>query len=252
MRTISTWGKHHPVAARLIIIFSHLLLLLLAIFLGTWIQQAGWQIPPVIVLIACGAFAWAFFTYPARLHGQKPPGYYAQQKLRDFVLASTAFVALVSMVHDRPSTGIAGIFNEAYAATTTREDGKKKIPTADEILASLEYRDKKSLTRQEKRILRKEFKKQLGVFAIATIKNDRVAKQSAGLKILAIVGAIGLLILVAGLSCNLSCSGMDGAAIIVGVFGTAAVIVGLVLVLKSINRKQKEKIKQKESEAGPI
>lgn len=252
MLAISTWGKHHPVAARLIIAVSHLLLLFLALLLGTWIQQAGWRISPVVVLAACGAFTWACITYPARTRGKKPQGYYTQQKWRDLVLAASSFLALVSLVHDRPASGIAGFFSEAHAATTSWAVGKEKNPTADEILASLEHRDKKSLTRQEKRILRKEFKKQVGVYALATIKNDKVAKQSAGLKILAIVGAIGLIILVAALACSLSCNGMDGAAIMVGVLGTAAIIIGLIAVLKAINRKKREKTIQKESGAGSV
>ena len=60
--------------------------------------------------------------------------------------------------------------------------------------------------------------------------------------LLAIIVAVGLLCLVAGLACSLSCSGSDVAAVFVGVVGTVAVIWLLVYVIKVISRpKKKEK-----------
>ena len=76
------------------------------------------------------------------------------------------------------------------------------------------------------------------------IRGDRQAKADAGLKILAIVAAIGLLLLVGALACELSCNGSDAAAIIVGVLGTAAIIIGLVAVLKAIKKKQQRRVQE--------
>ena len=58
------------------------------------------------------------------------------------------------------------------------------------------------------------------------------------------MAAIGLLLLVGAIACELSCNGSDAAAIIVGVLGTAAIIIGLIAVLKAINRKQQRKAKE--------
>ena len=83
------------------------------------------------------------------------------------------------------------------------------------------------------------------IFAIATVKGDRQAKADAGLKILAIVAALGLLLLVGALACELSCNGSDAAAIIVGVLGTAAVVIGFVAVMKAIQRKNQRRQQEK-------
>ena len=79
-------------------------------------------------------------------------------------------------------------------------------------------------------MLRKEYK-------------DATNGERTALIILCILIAIGLLLLVAGLSCNLSCSGSEGAATVVLIFGTGLIIFLLVKVIKRINRgKPKEEI----------
>ena len=97
------------------------------------------------------------------------------------------------------------------------------------------------MTRAEKRILKAEFKKQLKIWTLAKISGDKEEGDKAGLLILAIVGAAGLFFLVAALSCSLACNGSDAAAIVVLLLGTAAIVLGLLAVIRSINRKKRQK-----------
>ncbi len=118
-----------------------------------------------------------------------------------------------------------------------------KPPTAEEIIASLKYRDKKTLTKQEKKILRKEFKKQLKIFTTATLSGNKKDADNAGLVVLVIIGAIGLTILLSALVCSLSCGGADGLAVAVALLGLTAIIWASVVLIRRINNGPRNKSK---------
>ena len=239
MKKISAWAKKNPWKARLIIIASHILILLLAWFTGSNITGLSDTLPGYLKIIFILVFIIAAFSYPAKNDHPigKPGSSYARQKTCDFLLALSTF----GMV-----TGIAasgeisfGSLSPLYA-TTPSAINNDKDPTAEQILASLKYRDKGTLTRQEKRILKTEFKKQLKIWTLAKISGNKKDGGNAGLLILAIVGAVGLFYLVAALSCSLSCNGSDAAAVVVLLLGTAAIVLGLLAVIRAINRKKRK------------
>lgn len=58
--------------------------------------------------------------------------------------------------------------------------------------------------------------------------------------LLSVLVAMSLLYLVAAAACSLSCNGSDGAAILVGLGVTAAVVLLTLVVLRAINRKSKK------------
>lgn len=238
MKQLSLWAKNNHWKARLVIIVSHILILLLAWFTGNEISRLSDELPGYLKILFVLVFVIAAFTYPVKK--SKAVYSYAKQKTCDFLLALSTF----GMV-----TGIAasgeisfGSLSPLYASTPSAINNNKKDPTAEQILASLKYRDKSSLTRVEKRILKNEFKKQLKVWTLAKISGNKEEGGKAGLLILAIVGAVGLFFLVASLSCSLSCNGSDAAAIVVLLLGTAAIVLGLLAVIRAINRKKRKKI----------
>lgn len=241
MKQLSLWAKSNPWKARLIIIISHLLIVLLAWFTGSEIYGLSDELPGYLKIIFVLVFVIAAFSYPFK---KSQAAYsYAKQKTCDFLLALSTF----GMV-----TGIAasgeisfGSLSPLYASTPSAINNNKKDPTAEQILESLKYRDKSSLTRVEKRILKNEFKKQLKVWTLAKISGNKEEGGKAGLLILAIVAAVGLFFLVASLSCSLSCNGSDAAAIVVLLLGTAAIVLGLLAVIRSINKKKRNKIEPK-------
>lgn len=240
MKKISRWAKSNAWKARLIIIVSHILILLLAWFTGSEISGLSDTLPAYLKIVFVLVFIIAAFSYP--IHRDRSIGKskysYAKQKTCDFLLVLSTF----GMV-----TGIAasgeisfGSLSPLYASTPSAIHSNGD-PTAAEILASLKHRDKNSLTRAEKRILKTEFKKQLKIWTLAEISGNKEEGSKAGLIVLAIVGAIGLFFLVASLSCSLSCNGSDAAAIVVLLIGTAAIVLGLLAVLRSIQRKRTKK-----------
>ena len=241
MKIISHWAKSNPWKARLIIIVSHILIVLLAWFTGSEISGLSDILPVYLKIIFVFVFIIAAFSYPVQKDGSigKSKYSYAKQKTCDFLLVLSTF----GMV-----TGIAASGEISFAslsplyASTASAIHSNGDPTAAEILASLKHRDKNSLTRAEKRILKTEFKRQLKIWTLAKISGNKEEGGKAGLVILAIVGAVGLFYLVAALSCSLSCNGSDAAAVVVLLLGTAAIVLGLLAVLRSIKRKRKRTI----------
>ena len=58
--------------------------------------------------------------------------------------------------------------------------------------------------------------------------------------------AVGLLSLVASIACSLSCNGLDAAAVLVGIGGTALVVWLLMFVIRRIDgKKRKKRVKTK-------
>jgi hypothetical protein len=134
---------------------------------------------------------------------------YIRQKSCDFLLAASTFCMLLCLANK--NTGSV-YFSPSASASSGINIKETKKPTAAEILASLAYRDKSTLTRSEKRILKQEFKTQLKNYAIAKLSGNQAEGDRAGLIILAIIVALGLLYLVAALSCGIACNGSGGVA----------------------------------------
>lgn len=243
MRKISLWAKHHPLPAIASIIVIKILLAVIAFYIGSALLAMNIHIPFIISILALIVLVAAALLYPSRhLTRVSKKQFYTRQKSSDLVIATCSFVLIGTFVNNNfpvPGTTI----SSASSAIIS------KPPSAEEILASLQYRDKSSLTKKEKRILKEEFKKQVRVFAKAKITGNKKEGEKALFILLTIIGAIGLLYLVAALACTLSCNGADVAAIIVMLLGLVAVIWGTIAIIKRISKGPKKK-KEDLREAG--
>jgi hypothetical protein len=241
MRKISTWAKNHASQSRFYIVMIKLSLTLMAVFTGKTFLDAGIQLSPVIAISATVTFIAACLFYPrkANVYFSKKQLYLARKSC-DFTLTFTTFI-LISVLVNNGRYFIRETSSPVAASIST------KTPSAEEILASLKYRDKSSLTHQEKRILKKEFEKQLKTYVKAKLAGDKDGAAKAILITLTIIGAIGLSLLLAGLACSLSCGGSDGLAILLVIVGLTGIIWGMVVVIKRISRGRHKK----EPEAPP-
>ncbi|RYF79167.1 MAG: hypothetical protein EOO03_18380 [Chitinophagaceae bacterium] len=230
MKSISLWARHHRPAAILIIILAKLLLAGTAIYTGILFTRAGISFSTGWIYLYA-----ALFMAVAFLYGSQAANYY-RRKLMDGLLLACTFLMVVVFSNNGERVNFT-MTGWALTAPTTKEK-----PTAKQILASLEHRDKKDLTRREKRILKQEFQVQLKQFVAAKIKGDKQKSSEAGSIILLIVAALGLGFLLASLVCSLSCSGAEAAAIIVGIVGFVGLIWLLAIMIKRIKRKQKARL----------
>jgi energy-coupling factor transporter transmembrane protein EcfT len=240
MKKLSYWAKQNTWKARLIIIAVHLLLITLAWFTGKNFLDIGIELPGFMLYLFLFVYLVAVFTYPSvkRTTRKNYLSVYYKQKACDFLLAASTFGMILVLAGNKNLP--AQLFQPLVGSTVSISTSENK--TAAEILESLKYRDKSTLTRPEKRVLKQEFKNQLKIYAAAKLSGNKKASGEAGLIILAIIAALGLLYLVAALSCTLSCNGSDGAAIAVVLLGTAAIVLGLVFVIRGINKRSRRKI----------
>ncbi len=233
MKKISFWAKAHTRHAITLIIVLKILLIILAVYTGNEFYKTGISLSPWLIVFSAFMLAAGAAFYPSK--GVKK---YALRKACDYTIALASFIAITCMAGN-------GFSNwSPLSATNASIPGKRITPTAQEILNSLQYRDKESLSRREKRVLKKEFFKELKVYAEAKASGDKKTADGAIGIILSILAAVGLLFLLGGLVCSLSCGGSDVAAVIVGILGLAGIIIGLIYVIRAINRSVKKREKK--------
>ena len=119
-------------------------------------------------------------------------------------------------------------------------DSSKTYKSMNELKKMMKDANGKILKWKERKKLMKE--------QVRRIKKDNSISEGAkvALIILTVLVALGLAILVAALSCSISCSGSEALAVIVGIVGYAAIIFLTVVIIRSIVRNaKKEKAKEK-------
>ena len=236
MKNISTWANHHVSIARMLIIVSRLLLLLSTFYIGITLNELGIALPAnVIYLCGFAALVILVAVYPSReIISLSKKLLYARRKTCDFLLPLCSSIVIIAMINNGDA-----ITSSSFVYGTVKVKG----PTAQEILSSGKTRE--MLTRKEKRILKREFFKQLKIYAAAKITGDGKTSGKAWKIALAIIGMVGLLYLLAALACSLSCNGSDAAAIIVAIFGISAIVICFVLLMKRIHRGPPQKTSPK-------
>jgi hypothetical protein len=246
MKSLSFWAKRNPVKARVIIVLLHVLLIALALNTGIELYKSGISLPVSLLYVITILFFVVALLYPSKRKKDSRftrQQFYRVQKTCDFIIGACSFIMILGLANNYYNSDFQ---NAARAASSGLYKITDKKPTAEEILASLAYRNKSTLTHSEKRILKIAFRQQLKIYAKAKLQHDDEAAGKAVLIILSIIGAIGLLALLAGLACTLSCNGSEAGAILLAVLGTTAIIWLLVVVIRKISHHKK-----KESTAVP-
>jgi small neutral amino acid transporter SnatA (MarC family) len=247
MRKLSFWAKRNPWKSRIIITVSHLLLMLLGWYTGKAIFAMNISLPAYLLVFFILYYLAAVFIYPSKEEKKRSNGrwIYIKQKACDFSLAAAAYGMMIC-ISNQPDSFLKNFQTVSGSLIITSSPAEGK-PTAAEILESLKCRDKSTLTHEEKRILKKEFKVQLKNYVVAKLKGNKAEGNKSLLIILAIIAAVGIVYLVAALACSLSCNGNEGAAILVLILGIAAIALGLYFVIRAINRGSKKKTEPKNS-----
>ncbi len=226
MKPISSWAFQHKTTAILLVVAIKIILLLLAVKAGLFLFQQGIVIPGYTSwLVVLGLLLLTILYYSRKWN-------YAKRKAMETCFIYLTFVGISSFVNNLDS--YPGHTNRSVAASHIKKDKKQ---TAAQILESLQYRDKSTLTKKEKRILKKEFKSQLKKFVAYSITGQQEKAADSWKIVLVIIAAVGLLALLGALVCNLSCNGADAAAVIVGLLGLTAIIWGSIALIRHIKRK---------------
>jgi len=234
----SNWAKRNLWTARILIVSSHVLLTIFAILLGLILTNLGISIPGYIFLTACLIFSIGLIIYPLKAEkGFKynKTQFYQRQKLADLMLAGATFIMVLQLGNSYFSSEMNPVQRDW---SITAEASYVKIISPEKVAPTVEHHSEKkvknsSISRKEKRSsLRSSVEKMQSQI------NKHSEGGKAGLGILLIIGSLGLLFLVVVLACNLSCSGAEGAAVMVGILGGAAIIFLLLKAFKMMGKKK--------------
>lgn len=244
MKRISYWARNHKWPARIIIVLSFALLSGLGIITGHLLYELNVLLP----FTAFGFFVLLYFSgfvyYPQQADRKRLPAtrFYRRQKGSDLMLATAAFCLTVFLsnqysagksmfltlqattapIPKLPKDSLAKTYKPIAAFSASMKDEKGK---------TLKWHDRKKLLKEQVQGIKKA--------------DDLSKGEKAVLIILSVIVALGLLLLLSGLACSLSCNGADGAALLVGIGGAALIIFLLVITIRAINGKKK-KLKLKE------
>jgi hypothetical protein len=250
MKKISYWAKNHKQEARITIVICYIILNILAVITGYWVQQMGILLLPAFLICCFVVFIVTVIVYPSKYRkglNLSAFAFYNLQKACDFIIVVCTF-CMIFYLSNRPEN----VFRfypqvNAYVINHNPKDNvAAPYKSIKDFYASLKDKDGNLLKWRERKKLLKE--------QVRSIKKDNDLSQGSKtlLIILSALVAAGLFILVAGLSCSLSCNGSDAAAVLVGIGGTALIIFLLILVIRAImGKKRKRKIESEKPVTNP-
>lgn len=239
MKRISTWGRQHKYAARVIIVISFTILTALGIIAGLLSNELGITISSLAFFVAVGIYFIAVWAYPAQ-HLKRTrlsrAAFYARQKTCDIALAASTF-AMILFFANQPGRIFhysPGLQSALAAELVVPKDSTVKHKTIADFSASMKDATGNTLKWKEKKKLLKEQIK-------AIKKSDLSRGAKVALIILSVLVALGLLALIGALACDLSCGGSEGAAVLVLTLGSAVVLLLFLLAIKGITGKKRRR-----------
>ncbi|MGZ3839606.1 MAG: hypothetical protein ACXVMS_10465 [Flavisolibacter sp.] len=222
MRKISLWASRHLWAARILLVFIHLALILIAWTAGNLLYQAAISIPAPLICFWVVGFLAVCSIYPSRENRKAFRQAYRTQKICDGLLATLSFLLVLSLAnHQEVANSPFGL----PAAASVSTSPARVTPPASQKTGKVSFFNK--------------WKRKLatGMMRLSQHFKKASSGEKVAMIILAVILAIFLLFGVMALACSASCSGSDALAILIGILGTALIVFLLVKVIKSINRK---------------
>jgi hypothetical protein len=242
MKQLSRWAKCHPIAARIIIIGAHFLLVADALWLGFLSYAEGIVLPHWLLLVFCNLFFLAYFLYPLKKSKKGLFKHsYEWQKTMDFVLVAAYASAIVvginllgfgTSTESNDNTGSPVLIalklkSEIVQEKTSIQPGNLFARLSNAVIES------KAKLKAELKVLKDNHQSR-------TSPNSDYGLLKFFLVLLAVGFFLGLILLITFFSCSLSCSGNGGAAIALALLGTTAAIWLLVIAIKGIVRIRKK------------
>ncbi len=251
MKHLSIWAHRHHWPARFLMTTVWITLFFLAIISGASLMKQNILLSPAVFSTLVVVFLLVVLFYPFRQQRKtiKASLYYRWQKSCDFLLAFCSF-GMVLFAANQP--GILFQQNGSLYAATTSPVSLPKDSSAKKFLPIKEF-SKKMYDADGKLLKWKEQKNMLKQQVKAIKSSPGMSKAGKTmLTILAVLAALGLLLLVTALACNLACNGSGAAAVLVGAAGAGLVVFLLVLTIRAIyGKKKRKKINEEIKQTAP-
>ncbi|MEO9022418.1 MAG: hypothetical protein ABI237_09185 [Ginsengibacter sp.] len=231
MRKISVWAYHHKFLARIGIICIYILLNVLGLFTGDMFHSFGIVFNSLFLLITVTICIAGLIFYPSKKLKFTYKNYYLRQKSSDILLISATFLFIMyagNSMNNRVKPLIS-----SYAAVILNPNSKTKINDSSSDINTNAPSFSKKQQRKNFRTFVKQIRKKY---------KDSTKGQRTLYTILALIAAGGLIVLLGGLACSISCGGSEALAFIVFFTGLGGIIFGLVKLIQHINRGRPKKV----------
>lgn len=222
MKTLAFWGRNNKNSARLIIIFSYVLLNLIALFLGDLFYSLNIAFTPIFCVFAVALTLIGYMIYPSKVRKHEYKNFFIRQKSADLLLVTSTFLFVVYFGNSLNTTNHS-FRNPVQAISFITESNSSAFNHSSVEKKTLSKKDFRKKIRAELKSLRKAYK-------------DSTKGQKTLYIALAVLAALVLGYGVAALACHISCSGSEALAIVVGIVGIAGIVFGLVKVIQRITR----------------
>jgi len=233
MKSLSYWAKAHPVRARWWITIAHCILFPLAFILGFLLWLDDFAYSDIVHDISTSLFLLGLVGYPLIRGGGAVLWRYSYQRHKafDFILVFAGFLSLASLTSMKLEQTPLYSFEGRAIKTATR--------TAVGIESNSHYLKENTNWHSLKKNARKLKKELRAARKIAKKDGGKVAARLLG-TLLVLLLALGLGYLIVAWSCNLACSGQEGAANAVLIGGGALLILLTVLGIRAIWKQRKK------------
>lgn len=233
MKKISLFGKRNHVLTQVIITVLSILLGFVSANIGTILYSFDVVMPSYLMMLSVFVFLTAAFFYPIKNSRYRLFSHnYLRQKKHDFVLVLTGVLMWTCVGNYLPSyyqhESLTTIKQTSpyihYASARQPQTGTPHKTFINNILAKKLFAPFKNFNQKEVQFFSDKTKGITDTGKVIWI-------------ILIITLALGLIFLLAALSCGIACSGNNAAGAIVLVLGLIAIVAGTILGIRAIVRR---------------
>jgi hypothetical protein len=200
MKSLARWSHKNILAARIIIIVSHIFITCIACYVGIALRANNQFIPSQFFLIFAGLFGLTFFV--SKNVGYRSISFYKRKSL-DFAVVFLSFLMIAAFANQKSYVHITA-YNSLQGSVSKVVVNPTAKPSAKELRK--QFRELKTLLKQ----------------------NRPTARAIIG----AVLVGLFLISVVATLSCMLACNAQEGLAVLVLLAGLTGVFFVVKLLLK--------------------
>lgn len=219
MKQLSYWAKANPGTARLLIVLIYFVINIAGLIAGSLLWESGIELKDSFMFILAVTVVSLYIIYPEK-------AVYYKRKVFHGLMAVCTFLIITFFGNQMQNPNPQLFFVKTTQAVThlaNNEQHNTYKPTA---------------SKKEKRLQKKETRK---LWKKLAVQNDRSKGTKIFLIILTVIVALALLFLLAAISCNIACAGVEAVAILVALAGTFGIVFGAVRIIQRILGKERKK-----------
>ncbi len=221
MKQLSYWAKVNPQRARFLIVLIYILINIIGLITGALLWASGIQLEEPFMFFLALTVVSLYIIYPKKAA-------YCKRKIFHGLMAVCTFLIITVFGNQLHNPNPQLFFVNTTQAVTHSTNGEQQ-----NIHETTNIKKEKRLQKKEARSLWKKL----------AAKDDRSKAAKIFLIVLTVIIALGLLYLLAALSCTIACSGAEALAVLVAVAGTFGIVFGAVRIIQHILGKERKKKK---------